>query len=270
MDVFCDVLIDGDGNVSGFGMNISLEIAVGSGSILIPSPYKESMSDFFSNSTQQALLQPFRNRLRGFKKAKVRGLVDRDIAKAAEEDIAQDIATDPEAVVKDFQAQKDEGQNLYKARNIDEACLKWQDATLEIETLRGGSSWPTLIDKGGVPFVARLAEIYFLMKLNIIHVKISGISKHEFYADLLAKDNMEMILQSLKKDYWMPGYRWQPSDMQKAKLRYRQALLIRLTDEVRSAQTAVRSIELAHRLFPDDAVIARERTAVLAWSAGRL
>jgi hypothetical protein len=201
MDVFCDVLFDGDGNVPGFGMNLSLKIAVGPGSILVPSPYKEPMSDFFSKSTQQTLLQPFRDRLRGFKKAKVRGLVDREIAKVAEEDIAQDTATDPDAVVKDFQAQKDEGQAFFRARDFDEACLKWQDATLEIETLRGGSSWPTLIDKGGVPFVARLAEIYFLMKLNIIHVKISGISKHEFYADLLAKDNMEMVLQSLNKDY---------------------------------------------------------------------
>jgi hypothetical protein len=83
-------------------MQISIKIAVAPGSILEPSPYKEPISDFFSATTQQALLKPVCNRLRGFKKVKVRGLVDRDVAEAAEEAMAQDTALDPEAVLESY------------------------------------------------------------------------------------------------------------------------------------------------------------------------
>ena len=61
MDRFCEILMDGNVYVPGFGMHIAIKIAVAPGSILEPSPYKEPVSDFFSATTQQALqtlLQP--------------------------------------------------------------------------------------------------------------------------------------------------------------------------------------------------------------------
>lgn len=269
MDIFCDVLMDGDVYIPGFGTKIAIKLAVAPGSTLSSASYKEPLSEIFSETTQRALLQPFRNRLRGFKKAKVRGLVDPDLARAVEKDISQDLASDTEAVLTDFQNQKNEAQDLYKAKAIDAACLKWMDAALEIDQLKVSSSWAVLVEKGGEDFVARLAEMYYLMRLNILHVKINGIIGGDFVSEMLAKDNLEMVCQSIDVDYWMPGYQWRPSDVQMAKLAYRQAHFFRLTDDLSEAQSAITSIQFAQRQLPDDANIARERTAVLAWASQR-
>ncbi|KAJ4347708.1 hypothetical protein N0V95_005162 [Ascochyta clinopodiicola] len=227
--------------------------------------YRESMLDFFSEKTQKVLLQPFRTRLRGFKNVKVRGLVSREIAEAVEKEVAQDVASDPEAVMSNFQTQKNEGQSLYNSNRRDEACLKWQDAALEIEQLHQDSSRNALTEKGGVPFVARLAELYFFMRLNIAHLKTAGMEKGEPYADIMAEDTLKTAIASLRKDHWMPGFRWQPTDTHRAKLRYRHALFLRLAGDASCIRVAVSSIESAHRLLPDDAGIARERTRILAW-----
>ena len=270
IDRFCETLMDGDVYVPGFGMHIAIKIAVAPGSILEPLPYKEPVSDFFSETTQQALLKPFCDRLRGFKKVKVRGLVDRDVAEAAEQAMAQNTASDPEAVLAKYQNEKDEGQVLYKAKKLEDAWLKWQDAALEIEQLRVNSSWEQLTEQGGIPFVSRLAEIYFVMKLNVLHVSISNIQAHQPFADVLATDVSNMAMKSLKTGYWMEGYKWSPSTMYKAKFWYRYATIIRLTNDTRWAEQAVRGIGVAHTLLPDDAAIARERDAVMAWKASLL
>lgn len=267
MHMFCDILMDGDVSIPGFRTKVALKIAVAPGSIQIPSSFKEPVLEFFSETTQQALLQPFCDRLRGFQKAKVCGLISPGLAKAVEEILASDVATDPQSVLTNFQTQKDEGQDFYKSREIGAACLKWQDAVLEIEILRLGSSWTTLASKGGIPFVTCLAEIYFRMKLNVIHIKIDGVQKGELYADAVIRDAIHQADQSLKEGYWIPGYKWKPSNLHKAKFCYRMALFFRLVDDWSSVRTAVDAIERAHRLLPHDASIAKEREAILAWSS---
>jgi hypothetical protein len=267
MDVFCDILMDGDTYMRNFGTRVAIEIVLAPDSLLVTKPYKDSLAGFFSDVTQQSLLSPFRSRLRGFKKVKVRGLVSRDLARAVEKEITQDRASDPETVLREYQGQKDEGQALFKARKTEDACLKWQDASLEIEQLQASSSWATLTTKGGLPFVSRLAEMYFLMKLNIAHVSINGMSNNQFGADMFAEDATKMAFRSLKKGYWMPDYQWKPNDVQRAKLFYRQALLYRMTDNVDMADTSVKLIETARRLLPQDAGIERELAAIQAWRA---
>ncbi|KAJ4360620.1 uncharacterized protein N0V89_001186 [Didymosphaeria variabile] len=160
MDVLCDVLMDGDTHLPGFGTNVAIKIAVAPGSILSSSSYKDPISDFFSEKTQQ-----------------IRGLVFRSIAEAVEEELAQDTASDPEAVLSKFQSLKDEGQSLFRSKQTEAANLKWMDAALEIEQLHESSSWPVLTGKSGETLFARLAELYFLMKLNISHINLANMEK---------------------------------------------------------------------------------------------
>ncbi len=267
MDVFCDILMDWYTTLPGFGNDIRMKIAVAPGSILTRSSYKSPMSDFFSEATQRALLQPFRSRLRGFKRTKVRGLVSRKIAEATEMELAQDAATDPEAVLSQYESLKSEGQSLYRSKQCNAACLEWLDAALEIEQLQQSSSWPILTEKGGIAFVSRLTELYFLMKLNAIHVKLIAMEQGEPYAGIMVGDALEMAKSSLKTGFWMPEFRWRPTDVHKAKFRYRHALFLRLEGDPRTINLAVASINDAHRILPEDAVITKERTLIAAWEA---
>lgn len=265
MDDFCSVLVDGDVHIPDFGAKVAMLFTMAPNLPERPTSHKNPMSQFFSEKTQEVILRPFRTHLRGFKTVKVGGLVSRAIAAAVEDEMAQNRSSDPEMVIVQFQSAKDEGQLLYRSNRGDEGCLKWQDAALEIEQLRQGSSWKALAEKGGVPFVARLAEIYFLMKLNIAHIKITGMAKGELYSDLMAEDALTCAIQSLTNNYWMPDFQWRPSTVHKAKLRYRHAIFLRLQGDPQTVRTAVTSIEVAYRMLPDDAGIVRERAAILAW-----
>ncbi|KAF1355762.1 hypothetical protein EJ07DRAFT_158098 [Lizonia empirigonia] len=265
MGVFCKILADGDLHIHNFGMNVAVKIAVAPGMETSPPPYKDWMSDFFSEKTQEVLLQPFRAHLRGFKKIKVCGHVSRAIAKAVEEEIAQDAASDPEEVITNFQTQKDEGQGLYRSNRRDDACLKWQDTITEIERLHQSSSWEPLTKKGGVSFITRLAELYFLMQLNTAHVLIDGMTKGQLFADMMADDALTMASRCARKNHWTPGFRWRPTDVHMAKLFYRWALLYRLKGDPKDIEPAVVSISKARNLLPNDAGVARERKAILVW-----
>jgi hypothetical protein len=109
--------------------------------------------------------------------------------------------------------------------------------------------------------------MYFLMKLNIAHVMIDGMSRNQFGADILAEDATKMAFRSLKKWYWVPDYQWKPTLVQRAKLFYRQALLYRVTDNIDFVDTSVRLIETAHRLLPQDTGVEKELAAIRAWKA---
>lgn len=112
-----------------------------------------------------------------------------------------------------------------------------------------------------------MAELYFLMKLNIAHVSLTGMEKDEPWADITAEDAIKQANKSLTKGFWLPDFRWQPTDVHKAKLRYRHALFLRLEGDPQGIPSAVSAINTAHRLLPGDAAIAREREMILAWKA---
>jgi hypothetical protein len=168
-------------------------------------------------------------------------------------------------VLSQYQSLKDEGQRLFGSKQTEAAGLKWMDAALEIEQLHSSSSWPVLTAKGGEPFVTRLSELYFLMKLNIAHIYLAGMKEGKMFSDMMASDALTMATQSLKMDHWLPGFRYQPANAHKAKLRYRHALFLRLEGNPISIPSAVVLVENAHRLLPGDAAIARERDTILAW-----
>lgn len=261
MDVFCDVLMDSNKRVLNFGAKISLKIAVAPGEIAV------SATEFFTEKTQETLLKPFRHHLRGFTRTKVRGLVSCKIAKAAEVDITQDPAYDPETLLVEYELTNRHCQTLPRERNTKLACLAWQDASVEIERLLRGMSWKMLTDKGGVPFVSRIAEMYFLMKLNVARIGIAAMQEGETFADFLVEDALIKATKSLRDGHWMVGFKYQPTDTQRAKLNYERALLFRLEGNPNNIGIAVVLIQTAHHWLPQDADIAEERDRIMVWKA---
>lgn len=270
MDLFCDILMDGETYIPGFGSKILLKIAVAPGSILLPSPYKDSATEFFTEITQQNLLQPSRNRLRGFEKTKVRGLVSRTIAEAAEKDIRHDVASDPEATLTKYRKAKDQGQSLFREKHFEAACLAGKMLLSRSSTCTKAVLGRSLSLKGGASFVSDIAEVYFLMKLNIAHIKIAAMQRGELYADIMVQDTLSMAIQSMRDNHWMPGFRYRPTEAQRAKLAYRHALFLRLQRSPKNVDVAARTIEVAYQLAPNDAMIARERETILAWKASMI
>jgi hypothetical protein len=272
LDAFCEAVPNGDVHIPGFSEVPRLSITVAP--LLVDPDLANTMlamPEFFSETTQTRLLGPFRNRLRGFKHVRIQGHVDADLANTVQEEMQQDRWPDHEHVLRDLRAAKDKGSSLFKQGKQDEGCLIWQDAVADIDKVHESTSWPSLVKPGGEQFVSQLAELYFLIRLNIAHVQIFNVQRSEGMTTsrILAMDALTMASRAMKRDYWMEGYKLTPSNQHLAKLRYRYALLMRLQDAPGTSVKALGQIIAALRLQPGDTAILKEMSAILAWKVQR-
>ena len=268
LNQFCLALTDGDTHWPGFSDSLGLSITMAP--VLDSSPkmrHAVSFEAFFSKKTQENLLAPFRTHLYGRKAVAITGHVDKAVAAALRDDMRRDQWSNPAAVLSLFSTAKEDGSRLFREGKKEEGSLRWQDAALDLDKVHESSSWVNLVRRGGESFVSQLAEIYFLMRLNIAHHFLCSVQGPQPvpFACLMAEDSLTCAVKSMKKGFWMDDYKYIPSIPQAAKLRYRLALCLRLEGKAKSANGALMHIEKALGLQPNDAAILRERQNILAW-----
>ena len=115
-----------------------------------------------------------------------------------------------------------------KPKNIELAWDEWEDALFLINELRASSYWETLVAKGNTPFLDAIAELYFLMALDVMHVRLIGAERPiQGYPPWYDKNRFVKFAAyqiyvarfCRKRNYWLKGYKWQPSQEQNANLR---------------------------------------------------
>ncbi|KAF2024732.1 hypothetical protein EK21DRAFT_117501 [Setomelanomma holmii] len=157
----------------------------------------------------------------------------------------------------DAETAKDKGSAFFKQSQKDNGCLVWRDLAVDIDKAFESSSWPRPVERGGKRFVSQLAELYFLVRLNIAQVQLSNMQTSDatFMFAMMAEDSLDMAARALKRDHWILGFEVPPSIQHLAKLRYRLALLVRLQHESGTSDRALRHIDGALSLQPGDAGI---------------
>ncbi|OAG01022.1 uncharacterized protein CC84DRAFT_1263082 [Paraphaeosphaeria sporulosa] len=269
----CAGLIRTLGNVHMPNLNKTLNISIAVAPYLQQnSPeQRELLEPFFKEpGTQEKLLAPFRAKLRGVEDIKIIG-VDPSLASAIKEEIAKDEWTDSQTVLFEIQTAKQRGNDLFKAKELRAASQTWEEAVNDIERMHQSSSWKNLCVKGDTAFVDAMVELYFLMCLNITHVQLTGIDKpipgyprtHDAHVYLsLAEQQIDRVMNARQPNWWRKDYVWEPSDAQLAKLFFRQAMCRKadalLNGEPICMVDAIRTLELARQIVPDDAAIKRE------------
>ncbi|CAN9347617.1 unnamed protein product [Alternaria sp. RS040] len=224
-----------------------------------------TFASFFTKKTQETLLKPLMAKLYGYKSVEVNGHVDNNLAIAVRQSLAEDRYSNPATVLADFAAEKDRYTRTFKENDIQEACMGWQDAVYELDKLHQSDSWPNLVRRGGDEFVSQIAPLYFLMQLNIAHIQIGNMKTSEFGSEMLAEGAIMSAVRSMKEGFWKSGYKFKPSVQHLAKLRYWNALFMRLEGNPENTDRALRYIDAALRLQPGDAALMRERETILAW-----
>jgi len=274
LDRLCKGIKDGDLHASGYSQNLRLSIIMAPVIYSLQRiQYAPKFEDFFSTKTQEALLKPFRNLLRGYKEVKIIGHVDESLAHDVRTDMARDQCSDPQAVINEARMAKEWGSRLYQAGMCEDACEVWLDGAAAIEQIHESSSWPSLVRSGDANFVPTVAELSFLMRLNIIHHQIADMESPGskflpitgFIAGQLAHHALSMVHQSLERDYWKRGYKYTPSPQHMAKLLYRNAVFLRLTAKPGTADEALVLIRRASQIQPTDTAIRKEKLKILAW-----
>ncbi|KAG9195737.1 hypothetical protein G6011_00858 [Alternaria panax] len=205
-----------------------------------------TFAGFFNRQTQEMLLKPLMTNLHGYKSVDINGHVDSALATT-------------------FTAKKDKYTRLFKEKNIQEACIGWQDTVYEMDNLLQSSSWPNLIRLGSDEFVSQIAPLYFLMQLNIAHIQIGNMQDFAFGSEILAEGALLSAVRSMKPGFWKSDYKYKPSVQHLAKLRYRYAMYMRLDENPEGADRALTYIDAAIRLQPGNVALMRERENIRAW-----
>jgi hypothetical protein len=256
-----------------FSDGVPIDIVVHPTPPSLPS-YKAPLDDFIAR-TQRSLLQPFRTHIRGVKYATITGSVSEDLADDVVIDMRAQRWPDPDRTLKDLAAKKEKGNEYFRDRKFDMAKTVWTEVTYELDKIQTGPSWGYLTELGGQAFLDRLPELYFLTNLNLAHIFANDMSNcpvdddFESYhrkATLFQCANF-CLLQAGNTIYSAPerGSTWRPTNAQIVKMKYRQALCIRLMGVPELADEAVTHITAAWHLAPRDETVVAEKENVLAW-----
>jgi hypothetical protein len=239
-----------------------------------PPRYQDDLADFFK-SIQKKLFQDLQQ-LRGLHNMSVHSHDFPRLAEDCEEEMKKDEFEDPERVIEFLVASKELGTSKYHAGEITMAYMLWEEPMRDIDRMQRGSSWANLVKRGGEPFIYRIAELEFILSLNMLHaaimrwIDLSKSSDPPAVAQpphqLIALSSLRRAEDCLEPDHWKLGYTWEPPALLRAKLAYRDAKSLRLWSDVSFAQTAIARIDFAVRYFPNDAAVLTERENIMRWS----
>ncbi|KAL1874847.1 hypothetical protein Daus18300_003388 [Diaporthe australafricana] len=233
-----------------------------------PNGYKdlESLERYFTEKTQKELIQPFRTELRDLHNVQVCGRVSDDIAKSALKDMASSKWTSPQGFLNKLSAMKETGMMCFKEDNIILAARAWANAVLQADLVRTGKLWIGFVQEGGDDFINQVAELCFRLVLNMAHLFVrKPTDSADFHSVGGSLRRAERMIQG---GFWKKDFTWRPSNELRAKLHFRTALFLRLKGDLRNAEHAMREIDQALVLYPDDPVIQREQQDVLVWAPG--
>lgn len=264
---FCQGLMVGN-MVSGFGSRLTLRLDLGpivaAGREARDYEDLESLECYFTEKTQKGLLRPFRDNLYGIQDVQICGLVSADLVSSTLKTVAADKWGGPQHVLDHLITRKEIGMQFLREKEHKLAIATWTKDIIEIDVLRGGSDWSSLVHHGGEQFIHQVAEISFQLKLNCIHINLKEPSN-----DVLM-DLTETLLfraqEGLETGFWKAGFTWRPSEGLEAKLHFRAARFYRIRGDSDDAERAMDEIDQALQLCPNDPVILRERQLVLEWA----
>ncbi|KAJ4356846.1 uncharacterized protein N0V89_004883 [Didymosphaeria variabile] len=265
VDKLCRAILRGDHRLDDYRMPLSLDIEVGP--VVTRPPFQlQPLTEYFSSTkTQEYLLAPFRARIRGMPQTTISGSVDRMIAEAVEEEASRERYVDSVALLESWAAGQKYGWQRLVAGDTEGALAYWCDVTYQIEEAHRGSSWERLIQKGGPSFVARVAELYFALNLDVTDVGLAWMEKGKFDVLPGTKAAVTSLKSSMEEGFWGMELDWEPSQAQKVKWWSNFAKLMRLEGLGATIPFAVAAINAALSLSPEDAAVLSEKQNIEDW-----
>ena len=228
-------------------------------------------SELNSQRFQEILIAPYRDKLRGFPRFTIKGVIADDLAVAAMAQITRPRAEDPELILSELEEMKAKGNDCYQQGYSRMASEHWARALHKMNRLMNGSSGKRLREAAGIDFVNRMAALYFDICSNRAQNHLNAMRRHLSDPELVrsygesflnsvhaARDRVNMLVL-------FPGVTWEPSREKLAKLLYREAVGCRLIGDGQFVLPAEMAIETAIILIPNDPVLEGEKERVSLW-----
>lgn len=225
----------------------------------------ESLQCYFTEKTQQELLKPLRDNLYAVRDVQVCGLVSTDVVSSTLNAVASSRWGCPQDVLEYVTARKETGMQLYRRNKHHLAGKLWMQIILEIDMLHNGGDWSELMEEAGEHCTYQLAEMYFRLCLNCVHIDLSNATRNPSFLKIV-----ESLLfcagNAMRTGQWKEGLTWRPSKELEAKFHLRKARFLRLRGDLLDVIDAMDGIDRALQLCPDDPVILGEQLLVVEWA----
>lgn len=260
MHIFCSVIEDARYRIDEYEQKVSHIVT-------FVDPYDEKLTPpspiFHSQTIQEKLLAPYRKTVRGLPHFEIKGIIRDDLKQTALSQITRPVSEDPEAILREVEEFKAEGNQYYRNKDGENASESWCKGLIKIRRATKGATGQQLQSAGGVDFVNGLAKMTFDLHSNLAVNNLQPMRENKGDPELvraLAEALFQSIFLASTAMSICPGITWQPSPQQTAKLYYREAVASRL---IGARSRAKYAIGLALQATPDDAELLREKASIL-------
>jgi hypothetical protein len=117
---------------------------------------------------------------------------------------------------------------LFQQGATDGALKYWAGVIREIDEAHHGSSWSRLICNDGPSFVAKVAELYYTINLNIAHLGLKWMEEGRMEIFPGVQKAVATLTDSRATNYWGIPHSWVPSQAREVKRMFRHAMFLRL------------------------------------------
>jgi hypothetical protein len=133
--------------------------------ITLVNPYESDdptmAQTFHSRKLQEKLVAPYRKELHAFNRFTFGGSIAASLKTIAEREVASPLIEDPDAILREMEALKLEGNEYFRLKDLTNSSESWCKACMRLDRAMAGITGRQLRETGGVAFINRAAELYF-------------------------------------------------------------------------------------------------------------
>jgi hypothetical protein len=269
LELLCQAIMRGDDLLEDHMDVVLISIELGLAAIVPPYQTEAPTTYFSSTKVQKELLEPFRRTISDVPNVDISGIVDESLVQSALKDLARDKFDDLDDLIESWRARVAQGTKLCERGNRN-GSAHWFKVIKEIMKAVDGPMWTRVVEKGGSPFVGKVAELHYTANLHIVAYFLLWLEEGNRNAIPSIQYAYENVKRGMEAEYWGIEHSWKPSPAQHLHNIFYYAKFSRLSGVLTLIPVAVDTIDQLVELCPSDPEILDEKRKIEAWkrSAG--
>lgn len=269
LELICQAIMRGDDLLEDDIDVVLISIELGPAAIVPPYQTEAPTTYFSSTKVQKELLEPFRRRIRDVSNVDISGIVDEYLVQSALKDLARDKFDDLDDLIESWRARVAQGTKLCE-RGHPDGMAHWLKVIKEIMIGVDGPMWTRVVEKGGSPFVGKVAELYYTTNFHIVAYFLLRLEEGDRDAIASIRYAYENVKRGEEAEYWGIEHSWKLSPAQHMDKIFYYAKFCRLWGVPTLIPAAVHWTDQLVHLFPSNPEFLDEKRKIEAWkrSAG--
>ena len=230
---------------------------------------RRSVGQSLAEKIESLVLEPFRH-VRGFQWIYING-ISATVANSLVEELSQPVCCEPIDVITALQDISNEGRKDFLNGDLEASIRTYSLGTHWLRSLRYGTSWSVLVQKGGARFLDLFADVWFWLDFRCSHATMRLMAVPRFARHLrdMAISVSNDLNEALDIDYNLDemGVTWQPTNLQIGHTHLGLGKCYRLGHQptLENIKRAVEHVEMASAMLPNYPSVCLEKAQIMRW-----